>query len=112
CISRDVLSLLVYANTSAMKCLFASVQKGMEANLKYTNLILSGTSLARLAYVLLLLCNEQDVVTVPKEEMAHMAGFRRETVSRLLAKLKSRNLIELGHREVKILNKEELALMD
>jgi CRP-like cAMP-binding protein len=111
-IPQSSIEQLVLSNTAICKTMFSNIQRGLEQNLKYTNLMISGSSLGRLAYVLLLLKDSRGTINAPKEEIARMTGFRRETVSRLLAKLKARNILEISHREVKILNQEELEFME
>lgn len=68
----------------------------------------SGKPASRLAYVLLNLGNNEGEVLATKEEMAQMARLQRETVSRILKKLKDSDILELHNRVIRIKRRKEL----
>lgn len=68
----------------------------------------SGKPAARLAYVLLSLGDLEGEVLATKEEMAQMARLQRETVSRILKKLKESDILELNNRLIRIKRRKDL----
>jgi CRP-like cAMP-binding protein len=63
---------------------------------------------ARVATVLLRLQKEGVIEGVSQQEIADMVGASRETVTVVLAEFKGHGLVELGHRRVRILERERL----
>lgn len=88
-----------------------------ELHLDYNRLIefslrmISGTSESKVAAVILTLCHTNDETTTSKEEMARLTGLTRETVSRMLKKLKDKNFIETPYRKVKVKNSSALQIL-
>ncbi|RPJ80646.1 MAG: helix-turn-helix domain-containing protein, partial [Deltaproteobacteria bacterium] len=67
----------------------------------------------RLASYLILLSHEQDQarsisLTISKSQLASLLGTIPETLSRILAKMSSRNLIEVNGKEITLLDMDGL----
>jgi len=62
---------------------------------------------SRIAALLLKLANKEgDVVGYTHQEMADMLGVYRETVTNAIAELKADNLIKVGRKRIKLVNRE------
>lgn len=95
-------------NADVCKNIYLEIQKEQERIFKFSILLLSGLSESKLAYALLILSDKNNIIKTSKEDIALMIGLRRETVSRLIRRLKAKNLIESNRRFIKIINRKEI----
>ena len=107
-IPKTCIEKLLKSNMEVYKQIFSEMSRQYERVFNYSFLMLWGSSLSKLAYSLITLADEKGFVLMSKAEIARMTGLARETISRLLGKLKENNIIEINKREVKIIKPKEL----
>ena len=75
----------------------------------YSLTMIAGSASAKISLALLSLASNK-TIKASKEEIALMTGSSRETVSRILSKLKKENIIHIDKNTIVITNREELLL--
>ncbi len=104
----QLIEKFILLNGDLRKMLMDKIRRKMEYTFKYSILMITGSVEAKVAFALLALSSKDDIVIIPKEDMARMTGLTRETVSRKLKLFATAKIIEVGQRNVKILRKAEL----
>jgi len=107
-VSQTDLDNIVLQNNDACAFLLQKKQNEIERIYKHSLIMISGSSLAKLALALLSLNDGEGRVISTKEEIALMTGLSRESISRMLSQLKMSKLIEARKREIILLSLVEL----
>ncbi|MCG3164490.1 MAG: Transcriptional activator protein Anr [Bacteroidia bacterium] len=107
-INKTLVEKLMDNNKAVRNHLMNIIFQRQQLILRYTIIMLAGKTITKLAYALLVFCEKDGSIIASKETIANMAGLRRETVSRLLRKLKDNKILTSSQREIKIINKEKL----
>jgi CRP-like cAMP-binding protein len=91
-----------------------SVSRMLAARLRYIQELVSDTRgrpvAIQVAVILSTLSAREGLdVALTHEDLAHMVGTKRETVSRVLADFQRRGWVESGYRHIRIVNRDRLA---
>jgi CRP/FNR family transcriptional regulator len=104
---QDLESLVAHHPNVALRILPTLVSRLIESD-ERQEILAYWPVRARVATVLLRLQKEGVIEGVSQQEIADMVGASRETVTVVLAEFKGHGLVELGHRRVRILERERL----
>ncbi len=108
---NDLERLILNKPEVAVRILEQTGKRLLEAERRLQNMAFKGIP-ARLAGLLLHLADEQgslEIVGLTHQDLAESVGTYRETATQVLNDLKADELIEIGRKRIKILDKERLA---
>lgn len=107
-IPRSIIDKLALQNKNSCLKLIEDMQSEQERIYKHSILMITGNSLSKLAQSLFLLQDQEGRIRTTKEEIALMTGLTRETISRLLSKLKRSKIVNTNKREILIIDESKL----